>query len=133
MSGLAVLVLSGVLGSAVSVSAPIRRSRQYAMDSGVCGTLPYRTAIGSPDRQLEIVFQKPKKRLPNTAQFSKLGEHRQHRLLNAAIRIFFEPIFRLNVSDWRTDDQFATPRFFSSGLPGTLPQQIQFVFVQTPF
>src|SRR5262245_40448380 len=95
---------------------------------------PSRLTLSTVHWKFKAVLQKPHQCLPDRTDLEKLTKHQQDRLLDPSIRIFFQPLLLcLDKSAGRRDDQFPSSCLLPPRFPGTLSQQVQLVFVQTPF
>ena len=80
------------------------------------------------------MLEEPEQGLTHRPKLGKLAKDQMDRLLHATIRILFQPlILGLQISHRCGRDQLSAPGFLHSGLDRALPQQIQFVFVETAF
>src|SRR5216683_2378740 len=124
------VVLSGDVRLAVGVCAAVDRVRDHPVDAGIARSAPDDIPVSGPRRQIEAMFMEPEQCLAGAAKFDDLGEHKADRLLHPPIGILLEPIPRLHEADRRGDDQLASARLLVTRRQGTLPEEIQLVFVQ---
>src|SRR5215470_5658599 len=96
-----IFVFGEVFGFTVSICTTVGGIGEHLVHGLIRWTLPIDLAFYSLDRQLEIVFQKPQQRLPDSTQLRKLAVYRQDCFLNPTIRIFFKSVFRFHISDRR--------------------------------
>jgi hypothetical protein len=86
----------------------------------------------NPGRQVKLVLEEPKKRLPDTAKFGDLVDGECDRRLDTTVGIFLQPVTHLKEADRGGDNEVTTPRFLIARRQRALPQQVKLVLVE-PF
>src|SRR5215469_16205833 len=95
-TGLSLLILYRMLGSAVCIRACVGWMRQHGVDGGVPRSSPDHLVARGGNGNLKSLFQKPQQRLPCGAEFEELAEHEQHPFLHTAVRILFQTVLALD-------------------------------------
>jgi hypothetical protein len=86
------------------------------------------------NRQVESLPDQPQHGLSNGPQLEEFPVGQLNGFLYPQIGILLQALIdRLDVSDRRRHDQFATRRLLAAGFLGPLSQQVELVFVETPF
>src|SRR6056297_1510750 len=103
------------------------------MDCGVCWPPPDHLTLLAKAGQFKAMFNEPHEGLPRAPKLGHLVEDQTYGILHAAIRILLEPVGDLHEADRSGDDKFAAPCLLIACCEGSLPEEIEFVFVQAAF
>ena len=97
----------------VRVCTPIGRIGDELVEGRTPWATPfYRPAI-DPARQVKLVLEEPKKRLPHTAEFGDLVDGECDRRLDTTVGILLQAFACFKETNRRGYHEFTTPRAFS--------------------
>ena len=114
----------------VRVCTPIGRIGDELVEGRIPWATPLDRPAIDPGRQVKLVLEEPKQRLPHTAKFGDLVDGERDRRLDTTVGILLQPVAHLNEANRRGDDEFTAPCLLIARRERALPQQIKLVLVE---